>query len=69
MAKNALGQVDASILACKIHLCKKTPPIPNVPFLYHFEVFSELRTERQKRKGVAIAEAPLGEIFIHEINL
>ena len=48
----------------KIHLCQKAAPIPLLHFLYHFKGFSELRTERQNRNIVAIAKAPLGDIFI-----
>ena len=52
-----------------IHICKKAPPIPFLPFLYYFRGFSELRTERQNRKLVAMAKAPIGNIFIYVLNL
>ena len=82
-SKNALSQADSKILdiqfilhklisrlsAYKNHLCKKALPIPIPPFLYDFKGFPELRNERQNRKPVAIAQAPLVDIFIYMINL
>ena len=59
----------SSLSVYKIHLCKKTPPISLLPFLYHFKSFSKLRTERQNVKPVAIAKAPVGDIFIYVINI
>ena len=53
----------------KIHLCKKTPPIPLLPFLYHFKVFSELRTERQNGKIVVIAKAQNNKINFDPENI
>ena len=78
MTKNALSQADSSILDIQFILnklisrlqvynidsCMKTPAIPLLLFLYHFKVFSEWGTERQNKKIVLIATAPLGEIFI-----
>ena len=59
----------SSLSVYKIHICKKAPPIPLLPFPYHFTGFSELRTERQNRKPVAIAKAPIGNIFVYVLNL